>query len=142
MNKVLLLSTISLLLTSAYASGLKNHEECYIKPCHLEGDFDGDGKQDRAVLIRNTDYAYGILITLATKSSFVLGAGECFGNGGCHFDWMNRWSVVKNAKIQQGATEKLPPKAKGDYLLLEKLNSASGLAYWNGSQFMWYQQGD
>ena len=127
----------------ASADGPKTQEECYLKPCYLNGDFDGDGKQDRAVLVRSADFKYGIKITIATKRSFVLGAGECFGNGGCNFDWMNRWTLHRKQKIKQGATElKPPPRAKGDFLLLEKMDSASGIAYWDGKKFTWYQQGD
>lgn len=55
---------------------------------------------------------------------------------------MDRWSLQKN-KIEQGADEsEKPPVAKGDALLLEKVDAASGLAYWDGSKFNWYQQGD
>jgi hypothetical protein len=54
---------------------------------------------------------------------------------------MDHWELHKGL-IEQGADQKKTPKAKGDSILLEKTESASGIVYWDGSEFGWYQQGD
>lgn len=143
MKNIIFLFCIISFSTFANAKDQNYSLECYLKPCKLEGDFDGDGRQESAVLVRNSEYQLGIKITFSTKKSHVIGAGQCFGSGGCSFNWMDRWTIVKDKKIKQGATElRSPPRSKGDFLLLEKINSASGIAYWDGKQFQWYQQGD
>ncbi len=129
-------------LLSSMAIASDVHRTCYIKPCEIKGDFDGDNRLDTAVLVSDEQVKRGIKISFANKKSVILGAGEPIGNGGNNFDWMDRWTLHKG-KIKQGSTEpKGPPTPKGDSLLLEKMNSASGIVYWNGSEFEWFQQGD
>lgn len=131
-----------LISIAAFANRFQIRKNCYIKPCEYKGDFDGDNRTDLAVLITNKDGKKGIEISFANKKTAFIGAGEPIGNGGATFDWMERWTLHKK-KIEQGATEsKKPPTPKGDSLLLEKINSASGLVYWDGFKFQWYQQGD
>lgn len=133
---------ICFVCSSAFAVGNNFQKNCYIKPCEIKGDFDGDKKPDSAILVVNKKGQKGIQFRFANKKIAVIGAGDTFGNGGDSFDWMDRWSLQKN-KIEQGADEsEKPPVAKGDALLLEKVDAASGLAYWDGSKFNWYQQGD
>ena len=108
-----------------------------LHPSHLEADFNGDKKQDVAVLIRNKSSGkIGIAVVLRDKRITVLGAGTPFGNGGDNFDWMDRWSISK--KEAGGGT----PTLIGDALLLEKMDSASAIVFWDGKEYHWYQQGD
>jgi hypothetical protein len=97
----------------------------HINPFYLQGDFNGDGKRDTAVLIKSrTSGKVGIAIFLAGKHTpAVVGAGKPIGNGG-------------------GMTDEAPPKLRGDALLVEATDSASALIYWTGSVYAWYQQGD
>ena len=111
----------------------------------LEGDFNGDGKDDLAVLVTDADRRKsGILILFRDQSKAVLiGAGVPFGNGGDDFSWMDVWSVYpKGRRVEQGAGGSAPPALRGDALLVEKSESASALIHWNGKAFRWYQQGD
>ena len=111
----------------------------------LEGDFNGDGKDDLAVLVTDADRRRsGILIVFRDQSKAVLiGAGVPFGNGGDDFSWMDVWSVYsKGRRVEPGAGGGTPPALRGDALLVEKSESASALIYWNGKAFRWYQQGD
>ena len=58
-----------------------------LHPSYLEADFDGDKKQDVAVLIRNKSSGkIGIAVVLRDKGITILGAGTPFGNGGDNFD--------------------------------------------------------
>lgn len=115
-----------------------------LDPDFLEGDFNGDGQDDLAVLVSGTEHRKdGILIVFRDQSKVVLvGAGVPFGNGGDDFSWMDVWSVLPKGPIERGAGEGAPPTLRGDALLVEKSESASALIYWNGKMFRWHQQGD
>ena len=71
-----------------------------LHPSHFEADFNGDKKQDVAVLIRNKSSGkIGIAIILRDKGVTILGAGTPFGNGEDNFDWMDRWSISRKRKV-------------------------------------------
>jgi hypothetical protein len=72
----------------------------------------------------------------------VFGAGRKFDNGGDDFAWMNAWYVYRRGAVMQGATDKLPPRLVASALMLIKTEAASGLLYWDGKRYAWYQQGD
>jgi len=114
-----------------------------INPFYLQGDFNGDGKSDTALLIEEkASGKVGIVFVLGQKKIAIVGAGKATGNGGDNFDWMDAWYVYEKGKVQMGADENAPPTLKGDALLAMKAESASSLIYWNGKDFAWYQQGD
>lgn len=116
----------------------------HLKPFYLRGDFDGDGRPDIAVLVK--DKATGkkgiAICTSSTQRVHLVGAGDKFGNGGDDFAWMDVWSIYAKQPVEQGAGESSTLVLKGDALLVEKSDSASGLIYWNGKRYAWYQQGD
>jgi hypothetical protein len=116
----------------------------HINPFYLQGDFNGDGKRDTAVLIKSrTSGKVGIAIFLAGKHTpAVVGAGKPIGNGGNDLFWMDAWSVKSKGAVERGMTDEAPPKLRGDALLVEATDSASALIYWTGSVYAWYQQGD
>jgi hypothetical protein len=118
--------------------------DAHVNPFYLQGDFDGDGRRDTAILVKNrASGKFGIAVFLAGgKSPIVLGAGKGFGNGSDDFSWMDAWSVQPKGPVRQGASNEPPPKLKGDALLVMHTESASALVYWNGKSFAWYQQGD
>jgi hypothetical protein len=115
-----------------------------INPFYLRGDFNGDNIHDYAVLIMNrVGSEIGIaIIHGGSKKMYILGAGEKFGNGGRDFQWMNAWHIYPKGKVYQGASEDAPPVLKGEALIVSCLESASGLIYWTGKEYKWYQQGD
>jgi len=112
---------------SAYALSTR------INPYFLQGDFNGDGRLDLAVLIENRKTAeQGIaLVHAGAANAIVVGAGRAIGNGGADFSWLDAWSISART-----------PGARGDALLVQKLESAGGLLYWDGSSYRWRQQGD
>src|SRR5882672_8641028 len=66
-----------------------------ISPSYLEGDFNGDGKMDIAVLVKERSTGkLGIAIVHGTTEKVtILGAGIGIGNGGDDFEWMDSWQV-------------------------------------------------
>ena len=118
---------------SAYALSTR------INPYFLQGDFNGDGRLDVAVLVeRKATAQQGIAILHAGSTNpIVVGAGREIGNGGADFSWLDAWSI--EARDTRG---KNAPTLRGDALLVQKLESASGLIYWDGTAYRWRQQGD
>ena len=72
-----------------------------IKPSYLEGDFNGDGKMDAAVLIEERSSGkLGIAIVHGTTGKItILGAGIGIGNGGDDFEWMDSWQVYSKTRV-------------------------------------------
>jgi hypothetical protein len=116
----------------------------HINPFYLHGDFDGDGVQDTAVLIK--ERATGKIGTAIfhgkTNRLVIVGAGRDLGNGSDDFSWLNAWHVFRHGPVRQGADGKPPPSLRGDALMVIKTESASALIYWDGKRYGWYQQGD
>jgi hypothetical protein len=114
-----------------------------INPFYLQGDFDGDGSRDTALLARDRSTGkQGIVIVRANGQITVVGAGSVIGNGGDDLEWMDAWYVHRKGKVEQGSSDGVPPELTGDAMMVIKTESASGLIYWNGTKFDWYQQGD
>jgi hypothetical protein len=114
----------------------------HMNPFYLRGDFNGDGKPDIAVLVRQTRTGkVGIaIIHSAAKDVHVVGAGTTIGNGGDNFDWMDHWHVRTKGEAGQGQAKTIA--LKGEALYVSKSEAASALIYWNGSRYVWRQQGD
>jgi hypothetical protein len=115
-----------------------------VNPSYLEGDFNGDGKIDTAVLVkeRSTGNLGIAIIYSPTGKVTILGAGISIGNGGYDFEWMDSWQVYSKTRAAHAAGESSVPHLRGDALLVEKSEAASGLIYWNDKQYVWSQQGD
>ena len=115
-----------------------------VNPYYLEGDFNGDGKRDVAVLVKERATGkLGIAIVHGTTGKVtILGAGIGIGNGGDDFEWMDSWQVHAKTRAAHAAGETSVPRLRGDALLVEKSEAASGLIYWNGKRYVWSQQGD
>jgi hypothetical protein len=101
-----------------------------IEPSFYIGDFNGDGKSDVALLIKEkTTAKVGIAIVEGGERKIkIVGAGKSFGNGGDDFSWMDVWSVRHSGKV--------------DRLYVAKSEAASATIYWDGSKYKWQQEGD
>ena len=118
-----------------------------INPFYLRGDFDGDGKPDYAIRVKSrTGAKSGIAIWLSSQARFaILGAGVPFKVSGSlvsSIDILNCWQVYGKRNVERGVEAGTPPHLLGEAIVAGKCGSASGLIYWNGESFVWYQQGD
>jgi hypothetical protein len=116
----------------------------FINPFYLEGDFNGDGKLDIAVLIAERASAKrGIIICHgSTNSYFVLGAGNTFDDKGDDFYWMDIWKVYRESTVTPGVLETEIIVLQGQAIYIAKSESASAIIYWTGQNYKWYQQAD
>ena len=140
------LHTIHEVINRAVTDGLlaKEYELSFrVNPFYLRGDFNGDGKADIAVLVKqHSTGKLGIaIINGATDKVTVLGAGIAIGNGGDDFEWMDSWEVYSKGRAIHDA-EGSVPHLRGDALLVSKSEAAGALIHWNGKRYAWFQQGD
>jgi hypothetical protein len=101
-----------------------------MKPSFYTGDFNGDGKSDVVLLIKEKatgKLGIAILDSSANEPK-ILGTGKSFGNGGDDFSWMDNWSLRHSGKV--------------DRLYVVKSEAASAVIYWDGSKYKWQQAGD
>jgi hypothetical protein len=131
-------------VTRAIANGslAKEYEvSLQVSPFFLRGDFNGDGKIDVAVLVkqRSTGKRGIAVIHGGTDKVTILGAGTIIGNGGDDLDWMDNWQVKSKSETTNRTSG---PKLRGDALFVSKSEAASALIYWKGKRYVWSQQGD
>ena len=118
-----------------------------MNPFYLRGDFDSDGKPDYAIWVKSkVGSKTGIAIWLSSKRDFVvLGAGVPFKAAASvetNLNFLNTWQVYGKRPVERGVESSQPPRLRGEAILVGKSESASGLIYWDGTRFRWYQQGD
>ena len=126
----------------ANESVAKKYELSYrINPFYLRGDFNGDGKIDVAVLLkqRSTGKIGIAIINGANDKVTILGAGAAIGNGGDDFEWMDSWEIYSKDRMDSGISVS---KLRSGALRVSKSEAASALIYWNGKRYVWLQQGD
>ena len=129
----------------------KSHEfSFHLNPYYLHGDFDGDGKLDTAVLVKEKKTGkIGILIFHSgTRKFFLLGAGVnnwniwTNENGGDNFDSVNFWFVARKGPVQRGDFAERTPKLKGDALKVGRMGVGDYLIYWDGRKYCHYTQSE
>jgi hypothetical protein len=128
------------------ADGLDAYSlEAEINPFYLQGDLNGDGFTDTAIFVREKQSGKrGLLIVHgATNDAYVLAAGSEFRGRGDDFSRFDAWYVYPRGPVSRSAhAAGEPPALQGDALHVEVLESASGIIYWAGAGYAWYQQGD
>jgi hypothetical protein len=118
------------------------HLSTRLSPFIWRGDFDGDGRQDFAVLIAETKTKKeGIVFLLQGRAPVMIGAGHNFGNGGDDFSWMDAWHVEHRA-TGEGKDHDQNGTLKADRLMVAKEGSASALIYFRNGTLRWHQEGD
>jgi len=114
-----------------------------INPFVWRADFDGDRRQDFAVLVKSSKSGKEGMAIFArkTKAPYLLGAGTEFGNGGDDFSWIDLWSIEEQGTVQRSHYAKTV-KLQSDGVLVAKEGSASALIYLKAGKPTWQQQGD
>ncbi len=129
---------ISILASSIVQAQVKPH--CFAQPCSIQGDFDGDKKEDTAELVEN-QHQRGIRVKFGNGKEVLVGAGNKEIKGLNDLKWMNTWELHKGP-IEKATLKgsKKAPTAKGDTLKLSEEYATSGTLYWDGKEFKWYLQ--
>ena len=113
-----------------------------VNPFYQRGDFDGDGKPDLAILVREKSTGkIGILVLHRVGKPVLLGAGRAFGNGGDDFAWLDQWSVDDSAANPRRGDD-ASIRHRADALWVGKEGSASALIAYRNGKYVWRQQGD
>jgi hypothetical protein len=115
-----------------------------LNPFFLKGDFDGDKKQDYALsIVERKTNKKGILIChTGTNRHYIIAAGKPLNNGSDDYNWMDAWKVYPHKNVEMGVGEEEKITLTGEAILAMKLESGSGLIYWTGKNYKWYQQSD
>ena len=113
-----------------------------VNPFYQRGDFDGDGRPDLALLIRDKATGkVGILVLHRAGKPVLLGAGRAFGNGGDDFAWLDQW-WVDDGGTKLSRDKDPSGKRRADILRVAKDSSASALIVHRNGKYVWRQQGD
>jgi len=117
--------------------------KCYLDhpPCVIRGDFDGDRKTDKAGLVMYLGNSKkGIAIIHGNGTAAALGPGSPLAGepNDDYSTWIKAWKLFRRAKIPKGLNPVQPPVLKGDALLIERKDGTSGIIYWNGESYAWY----
>jgi hypothetical protein len=126
------------------AASAANHIELFaaVNPFYQRGDFDGDGRSDLAILVREkSNGKIGILVLHRVGKPILLGAGRSFGNGGDDFAWIDQW-FVDDRGTRRRRDDDPSIKRRFDALWVAKEGSASALIYYRNGRYVWQQQGD
>jgi hypothetical protein len=113
-----------------------------LNPFVWRGDFNGDGREDLAVLVVETKTdKEGIAFLLRGRKPTTVGAGHNFGNGGDNFSWMDVWHV-EDRGTGHGNYQGQSVTLRADGLMVGKESSASALIYFRNGKPVWHQYGD
>ena len=112
-----------------------------VNPFYQRGDFDGDGKADLAILVRDKATGkIGILMLHRAGKPVLLGAGRPFANGGDDFAWIDEWSVDDGGSNPRRSGRSAAGPT--DALWVAKEGAASALIRYRNHRYVWHQQGD
>jgi hypothetical protein len=118
-----------------FAKGHPLKRTSRITPALLEGDFDGDGTRDVALLVADSvTHKEGVLFFHRAGAEFVVGAGKSLGNGGDNFDWMDSWST-RTVAARAGVR-------RHDELLVTREGAGGGIIAYANGRYRWRQYGD
>lgn len=87
------------------SKNLKDRYELSFKlnPFYLRGDLNGDSKPDITILVteRNSGKKGILICHYGTGETFILGAGNKFGNGGDDFSWLDIWQIYPYQLVRE-----------------------------------------
>jgi hypothetical protein len=116
-----------------------------VNPFYFQADFNGDGTPDIVIFLREkVSGKRGLLVVHgATNAAYILAAGADFDGRGDDFSRFDAWRVYPRGPIPRSVHARSDaPTLQGDALYMQVLESSSGIIYWAGEEYAWYQQGD
>jgi len=113
-----------------------------INPFLLYGDFNGDGELDIAFWVQKRDSKnLGIMIMNSNEEKiYVIGADNKFSEKNSTLNLFTNWELVSRKSDIYDLRKHL--NIKGDALLIIKLESSSGVIFWEGNKYIWKWLGD
>jgi hypothetical protein len=121
-------------LDSVYAISLRLQY-----PPYLDGDFDGDGLADAAVLVDNraTGKSGVAIVHRGNRRVTILGAGAD-GSGPRDLSWIDRWDVFRRGTTYNLTIGDRPSLQMGaDALWVGRQDSISAFYVWTGANYVW-----
>lgn len=121
-------------LDSIYAISLSMQS-----PPYLDGDFDGDGVMDAAVLVehRSTGKLGVVIVHRGTRRVTILGAGTATP-GPDDLGWIDAWDVFrKGSTIHLTIRDRPNTQLVADALWVGRRDSASAFFIWTGRRFVY-----
>ena len=110
---------------------------------YLGGDFNGDGPLDYAISVIDRETTKYPIAKLIDPNNYVLiGADVNLSN--IEMDdlkWIDALSIYNEQHVEMDVEEAEKVSLNSESILAIKTESASGIIYWNSSEFPWYQQG-
>lgn len=109
-------------------------------PPYLDGDFDGDGVADAAVLVaRRSTGKLGVAFVLRGRGRVVLvGAGTSLEGASDDFSGVTRWDSFRKGSMRNLAIPDVPGEPlTADAVWLSRRDSTSGFVVWTGTGYRW-----
>jgi hypothetical protein len=113
-------------------------------PPYQDGDFDGDGVADAAVLVtQRATGKLGVAFVLGgPRRVVIVGAGRSVAPGPDDFSWIDTWDVFRReATLHLTIPARPSMPRRGDDLWIAKRDSAGAFIAWNGRDFSWDTHG-
>jgi hypothetical protein len=121
-------------LDSVYAISLRLQY-----PPYLDGDFDGDGISDAAVLLEHrTSGKQGVaIVQRGSRRVIILGAGAG-GSGPDDLSWIDEWDVYhRGVTMHLGIPYRPGTELIADALWVARRDSTGGFFVWDGKRYGW-----
>jgi hypothetical protein len=122
-----------------------------INPFYLEGDFNGDNNLDIAFFVYEKESKKKGILIIHGKSfqTYVLGAGNEFGNGGKNFSWMQVWKLYREKNVSETIFNDDDEITGSKVITINNIaievapsEGASNIIVWSKDKYTWIHTGD